>query len=40
MTVIYKVIQKTLRKLIDYLMTCWLWSNKRQKQAEERKRCK
>lgn len=37
MTVIYKVFQKTLRKLIDYLMTCWLWANKRQKQAEERK---
>jgi hypothetical protein len=38
MIVIFKVLQKGLRKLIDWLMTTWLWANKRQKAAEERKK--
>jgi hypothetical protein len=34
---LYNVMQLLLRKLIDILMTYWLWTNKRHKQAEERK---
>ncbi len=35
---LYTALQITLRKLIDLLMTCWLWANKYQKAAEERKK--
>lgn len=38
MVVIFKVLQKSLRKLIDWLMTCWLWANRHEKQAKERKK--
>lgn len=38
MVEIYKILQVTLRKLIDWLMTLWLWSNKHHKAAEERKK--
>lgn len=38
MATIYKVLQVTLRKLIDWLMTLWLWANKHEKAAEERKK--
>ena len=38
MRVIYKLIQRGLRKLIDLLMTAWLWANRREKAAEERKK--
>ena len=38
MIVIFKVIQNPLRKLIDLLMTAWLWANKHEKAAEERKK--
>lgn len=34
---IYRVLQKTLRRLVDWLMTCWLWANKCEKKLEERK---
>jgi len=37
---IYKIIQVTLRKAIDWLMTIWLWANRREKRAEERKQWK
>ena len=33
---LYNMLQRTLRKLIDWLMTAWLWANKREKQIEER----
>ena len=36
--VLYKVIQKTLRKLIDLHMTCWLWAYKHEKAVKKRKR--
>jgi hypothetical protein len=35
---LYTALQITLRKLIDLLMTLWLWANKHQKTAEERKK--
>lgn len=38
MVVIYRLLQKSLRKLIDLLMTAWLWANKHEKAAEERKK--
>lgn len=38
MVTIYKILQVSLRKLIDWLMTLWLWANKHQKAAEERKK--
>lgn len=38
MILIFKVLQKSLRKLIDWLMTAWLWANKHEKAAEERKK--
>ena len=38
MVTIYKVLQVSLRKLIDWLMTFWLWANKHEKTAEERKK--
>lgn len=38
MVAIYRILQKSLRKLIDWLMTLWLWANKHEKAAEERKR--
>ncbi|HEX8182619.1 MAG TPA: hypothetical protein VF575_03375 [Candidatus Saccharimonadales bacterium] len=31
----YNLLQRSLRKLIDWLMTAWLWANKREKQVEE-----
>ncbi len=37
MVTIYKTLQVSLRKLIDLLMTFWLWANKHQKAVEERK---
>lgn len=38
MVAIYKVLKVTMRKLIDWLMTIWLWANKHHKAAEERKK--
>lgn len=38
MVVIFKVLQRSLRKLIDLLMTAWLWADKHEKAAEERKK--
>lgn len=38
MLLIYTILQKTLRELIDLLMTAWLWANKHEKAAEERKK--
>lgn len=38
MLLIYRILQKTLRKVIDLLMTCWLWANRHEKAAEERKK--
>ena len=38
MVVIYRLLQKSLRKLIDVLMTAWLWANRHEKAAEERKK--
>jgi hypothetical protein len=38
MVTIYKILQVSLRKLIDWLMTFWLSANKHEKAAEERKR--
>ncbi len=38
MATIYRTLQKSLRKLIDLLMTAWLWANKHEKAAEERKK--
>ena len=38
MVAIYKILQVTLRKLIDWLMTFWLWANKQGKATEERKK--
>lgn len=38
MVVIYRILQKSLRKLIDWLMTAWLWANNHEKAAEERKK--
>lgn len=38
MVVIYRLLQKSLRKLIDLLMTAWLWANRHEKAAEERKK--
>ena len=38
MVMIFKILQVSLRKLIDWLMTMWLWTNKHQKAAEERKK--
>lgn len=38
MVVIFKILQKSLHKLIDLLMTVWLWANKNEKAAKERKR--
>jgi hypothetical protein len=38
MVKIYQVIQVSLRKLIDWLMSLWLWSNNRYRAAEERKK--
>lgn len=38
MRLVYKTIQVSLRKVIDLLMSCWLWANKHEKQATERKR--
>lgn len=35
---IYKILQISLRKLIDWLMTAWLWANKHEKATEERKK--
>lgn len=40
MRLIYKLLQKSLRKFIDWLMTLWLWANKHEKAAEERKKWK
>jgi len=37
MLLIYTILQITIRKLIDILMTFWLWANKRLKQEEEQK---
>lgn len=37
MAAIYKLLQVTLRKVIDVLMTFWLWANKQEKATEERK---
>lgn len=36
MVTIFKILQVSLRKLIDWLMTAWLWANNHQKAAEER----
>ncbi len=33
---LYKVTQKTLRKVIDSLMTIWLWAYKKEKEGQER----
>lgn len=38
MVAIFKILQTSLRKLIDLLMTLWLWANKHEKAAEERKK--
>lgn len=38
MRIFYKGLQVSLRKLIDLLMTVWLWANKHEKAAEEHKR--
>lgn len=38
MIVIYRTLQRSLRKLIDWLMTAWLWANKHEKAAEGRKK--
>lgn len=38
MRLIYEILQKTLRKLIDWLMSCWLWANRHEKAARERKK--
>lgn len=38
MVVIFKILQKSLRKLIDLLMTAWLWANRNEKAAMERKK--
>lgn len=38
MLIFYKTLQVSLRKLIDLLMTAWLWANKHEKAAEEHKR--
>lgn len=38
MVVIYRLLQQSLRKLIDLLMTAWIWANKHEKTAEERKK--
>lgn len=35
---IYRLLKVTLRKLIDWLMTFWLWANKHEKATEERKK--
>lgn len=37
MIMIYRVLQISLRKLIDWLMTAWLWADKHEKSNEERK---
>ncbi len=37
MRLLYKTLQSISRKLIDWLMTFWLWANKREKQIQERK---
>ena len=37
MRLLYKTLQRILRKCIDWLMTFWLWANKREKQIQERK---
>lgn len=34
---IFRLLQNVSRKLIDWLMTFWLWANKREKQIQERK---
>jgi hypothetical protein len=38
MAVIYRLLQLSLRKLIDLLMTVWLWAKKHEKAVEERKK--
>jgi len=38
MRLLYKVLQKSLRKCIDWLMTFWLWANEHEKAAEEHKK--
>lgn len=40
MRLLYRLLQKSLRKCIDWLMTLWLWANKHEKQSEERKKWK
>jgi hypothetical protein len=37
MKLVYRLLQKLLRKLIDWLMTFWLWANKREKRIQERR---
>lgn len=32
---IYRAIQATLRKLIDWLMTFWLWANRGQQRNNQ-----
>jgi len=34
----YRLLQQVSRKLIDLLMSLWLWANKHEKAAEERKK--
>lgn len=40
MRLFYKMLQKTLRKCIDWLMSLWLWANRHEKLSEERKKWK
>jgi len=35
---IYKILQVSLRKPIDWLMTAWLWANRQEKTTEERRK--
>ena len=37
MKLVYRLLQRLLRKLIDWLMTFWLWANKREKRIQERR---
>lgn len=36
MVVIYRLLQTVLRRLIDWLMTVWLWANKNEKATKGR----
>lgn len=37
MRLLFKIMQQVLRKLIDWLMSIWLWANRHEKQIEEQR---